>query len=132
MEMVQQGSQEIVQQQRSNGINASGKISYFLKFAILKIYNCIVSDFSLIFLVKYLFLLHQSPRTPSEVASSGAMTSCPDAPTSAPYNHVGSPLLSDDDQMVIIIPTYLLPRQALLNLTVNDRQAPLNDESLLT
>lgn len=43
----------------------------------------------------------QSPRTPSEVPNTGALTINTDVPvTVSSYNHIGSPQLSDDDQMV--------------------------------
>ncbi|XP_026735317.1 putative transcription factor capicua isoform X3 [Trichoplusia ni] len=42
----------------------------------------------------------QSPRTPSEVGLSGALSASSDLPVPvASYNHIGSPQLSDDEQM---------------------------------
>lgn len=42
----------------------------------------------------------QSPRTPSDVPTSGILTACSDLPLPVvAYNHLGSPQLSDDEQM---------------------------------
>ncbi|XP_013166101.1 PREDICTED: uncharacterized protein LOC106116708 isoform X2 [Papilio xuthus] len=75
----------------------------------------------------------QSPRTPSDAASSGVATSVADVPQNVPvYNHVCSPQLSDDDQMMGQTMSEEVPAQHEIELKCGEKVTDSDSEGMDT